>query len=65
MKGEKKITSTYAVTPSIKEKATRKAQREGLTLSEKIHNLLVEYTKSKKKTSLIVDLPSEYINTNQ
>lgn len=40
-----KKTFTYATDVLVKEKAARKAEREGMTLSEKIHQMLVAYTK--------------------
>lgn len=43
MKGEKKQTFTYATFPSKREKAARLAEKEGLTLSEKIDELLGGY----------------------
>jgi hypothetical protein len=47
MKGEKKKTYTYTTLPSIKEKAKKKAFKEGMTLSEKIDELLKEYVKKR------------------
>lgn len=43
MKGEKKQTFTYATLPSVREKASKMAGKEGLTLSEKIDELLNGY----------------------
>lgn len=43
MKGEKKKTFTYATYPSKREKATVYAEKEGLTLSEKIDQLIGDY----------------------
>lgn len=43
MKGEKKKTFTYATYPSKKDKASRLAEKEGSTLSEKIDELLDGY----------------------
>lgn len=43
MKREKKQTYTYATKPSTRGKAEVKANKEGLTLSEKIDELLVMY----------------------
>jgi hypothetical protein len=45
MKGEKKQTFTYATLPSTREKAATMAEKEGMTLSEKIDELLTLYTK--------------------
>lgn len=49
MKDEKKVPCTFATTISVKEKAKKKAFKEGLTLSEKIDQLLKQYIKPKKK----------------
>lgn len=51
MKGEKKRTYTYATLPSVKERAKKKAFKEGVTLSEKVDELLKEYVKPKKVLS--------------
>jgi hypothetical protein len=45
MKGEKKQTFTYATKPSVRIKAAKKAAKEGLSLSEKIDELLNSYIK--------------------
>ena len=46
---ENKKTFTYTTRPSVKKKAEAKAHKEGLSLSEKIHQMLSEYVKPKKK----------------
>lgn len=43
MKRESKQTYTYATRPSLKEKASRKAIKEGSTLSEKINEWIEWY----------------------
>jgi antitoxin component of RelBE/YafQ-DinJ toxin-antitoxin module len=43
MKGEKKKTFTYATPPTVKDKAAKMAEKEGLTLSEKIDQMLKFY----------------------
>jgi hypothetical protein len=46
MKGKYlKKTYTYATVPKIKIKASKMARKEGMSLSEKIHELLEWYTK--------------------
>lgn len=47
-----KKTYTYATLPKTKEAAAKKAKKEGLTLSEKIDQMLVSYTAKPKKTIL-------------
>lgn len=47
MKRENKQTYTYATKPSIKGKAEKLAEKEGITLSEKIDEFLVCYTSRK------------------
>jgi len=44
---QKKETYTYAALPNVKEAASKKARKEGMTLSQKIHQLLQEYIKTK------------------
>lgn len=51
MKRENKKTYTYATKPSVKEKAEKKAQREGVTLSEKIDYFLVQFIAPNKKVN--------------
>lgn len=51
-----KQTYTYATHQKTKEAASKKAKKEGLTLSEKIDSMLVAYTakpKKPKKTILV------------
>lgn len=43
MKGEKKQTFTYAAFPSVRNKAASMAEKEGITLSQKINELLNGY----------------------
>ena len=40
-----KKTFTYATDPKVKDKASNKAKREGMTLSERIDKFLKDYTK--------------------
>lgn len=54
MKGEKKQTFTYATLPSVREKASRMADKEGLTLSEKIDELLNVYIEHGGYTKQVV-----------
>jgi len=54
MTKENKKTFTYAVRPSVREKAKRKAAKEGLTVSEKIDHLLNEYVGKKTDRILAV-----------
>lgn len=49
MEKEKKQTYTYTTLPSVKDKAARKAEKEGYPLSVRIDMLLREYVKPKKK----------------
>lgn len=48
-----KKTYTYATEAKTKEAAAKKAKKEGITLSEKINNMLVAYTAKPKKTVLV------------
>lgn len=43
MKRENKKTYTYATRPSLHKKATDKANKEGVSLSQKVHDLLARY----------------------
>jgi len=43
---QKKVTYTYAALPSVKQAASKKAKKEGMTLSQKIHQLLQEYIRT-------------------
>jgi hypothetical protein len=59
----KKKTFTYATDPIVKEKASRKAGREKLTLSEKIDQMLRDYVKPVKKILDVgIPLPKYYID---
>lgn len=60
MKGEKKQTYTYATFPSRHEKARKKAEKEGSTLSEVIDRFLDEYAKPKRRT-LVKEISSKDI----
>lgn len=53
---ERKKTFTYAARPSVVEKARKKAEKENLTLSEKIDQFLIGYIKQKKSP-----LPGVYV----
>jgi hypothetical protein len=57
-----KQTFTYAADIKVKEKAARKAKREGMTLSERINKFLVDYTAPVKKNTDGIDLPADYID---
>jgi hypothetical protein len=52
MAKEKKQTFTYTTLPSVKEKAAKKAEKEGYPLSVRIDMFLREYTRTKNKTVL-------------
>lgn len=50
---ENKKTYTYATPPSVREKAKKKAEKEGYTLSVRIDMFLREYTRTTKYQSVI------------
>jgi hypothetical protein len=52
MEKEKKKTFTYATIPSIRERATKKASKNGHSLSEIIDMFLREYVKNKSKIKI-------------
>lgn len=52
MKKEKRQTFTYYGTPSIKEKAAKKAEKEGMSFGELVDGLLFLYGKTKKGSLL-------------
>jgi len=47
-KTEKKKTFTYYGTPSVRDRAMKKADKEGMTLGEVVDGLLALYVKTKK-----------------
>jgi len=51
---ENKKTFTYSGKPSLREKATKKAAKEGLTFSEKVEQLLEGYVSTKNGVLLAV-----------
>lgn len=55
MKREKKQTYTYATRPSVKNKAEIKANKEGVSISEKIDELLTWYIGCKSDNTLYFD----------
>lgn len=57
---EKKKTFTYATAPTIKERAAKKAQKEGLSLSEKIDEFLRAYVKPVRNHKPKLPLPKDY-----
>jgi hypothetical protein len=57
-----KKTFTYAADLKVKEKAARKAKREGMTLSERINKFLLDYTEPVKKLKGGIDLPTDYVD---
>lgn len=62
MKRELKKTYTYATKPSTKIKAEKLAEKEGVTLSEKIDELLEVYINRKPTTSYIDSVGLSLIN---
>lgn len=60
---EKKKTFTYSGKPSVKKKATKKAEREGFSFSEKVEQLLEAYNSAPvwKSVSGGIPLPPDYI----
>lgn len=62
---EKKKTHTYAAPPSVVERARKKAEKEGVTLSEKICYLLKEYAKRNRKSRyMTVAEANEWLKEN-
>lgn len=49
MAKENKATFTYTTLPSVREKARKKAEKEGYSLSVKIDMMLREYIRVKKR----------------
>lgn len=53
MAKEKKATFTYTTLPSVKEKAKKKAEKEGYSISVKIDMMLREYIRPRPKHSIL------------
>lgn len=52
MANEKKKTFTYYGTPSVREKAIKKSEKEGMAFGELVDGLLALYCKTKKGSLL-------------
>lgn len=57
MKREKRKTFTYTTTDKVRIKSRKRAEKEGVSLSEVIHQFLMDYSGESEKSKRTFKLP--------